>query len=218
MQEITSINEIHIAASGNQFDGKSDRWAKAMARYRAAQAALEPFEERQDLAEDAARAAKRALDEIAMPDCMTIEVATEIYFSDGLRDPTHKLGTQQVKLQDEETICAYAKDDTMLRDRLLAELKVWRRGRRKLEAAATKAEAASEAANSAYSDAIYRMDMALLRVLRTPVPTGDEMRWKIETLLKRAFSDDVEDAGWTYVGPEICRLTKPKGKSRQTLN
>lgn len=189
-----------------------------MGQYRAAQAALAPFEEGQDLAEQAAGAAKRVLEKIAAPDCLTIDVATEIYFSDGLRDPIRKLGTQSIKLQDEETICAYAKDNATLRDRLLAELKAWRRQRRKLEAAATKAEAASEAASSAYSDAIYRMDLALLRVLRTPAPTGDEVRWKIETLLKRDFSDDVENAGWTYVAAEICRLTKPKRKSRRIFN
>lgn len=218
MQNVTPSNGIQITTGSDHPDGKSDRWSSAMAHYRAAQAALAPFEEAHDLAERSEIAARRVLEEMAVPDCLTVEIATEIYFSDGLRAPLHKLGAQAVQLRDEETICAYAKDDTALRDRLLEELKAWRRRRRKFEAAATKAKTAAEAASEAYSDAIYRMDLALLRVLCTPAPTGNEARWKIETLLKRDSSEEVEDAGWTYVAAEICRLTKPKRKSQRVLN
>jgi hypothetical protein len=199
--------------------GKAERWASAMAHYLAAQEALRPFEERLDLGEETERAARDMLEEIAAPDALTVEITTEFYFNDGLAAPLLKRGRQSLQLRDEVTICAYAKSDTELRDKLLADLKAWRYQLRKLEAAAAKTRAASEAASAAYSAAIRRMDMALLRLIRTPAPTGEELRWKVEALRKRDCSDAVEEAGWTYVAAEVCRFTKPKRKkSRHVLN
>jgi hypothetical protein len=152
-----------------------------MLRYEEARSALQPFEKRFDLTEQADSAARCALDRIPAPDSLNVEITTELYFHDGVAPPLLKRGAQPF-------------------------------------AAAAKTRAASEAADAAYGQAIHRMDMAFLRVLRTPAPSGDEMSWKIAMLRKQDCSDGVGDAGWTYVAAEISRFTRPKRSSRRELN
>lgn len=191
-------------------------WDKAMQRFQRSLAGIKTAMDAHAVVEQEMFAARRMLDELPYPACLTVVTEVEVYIKDGVQPPLHRKSSQETRLMTQADISAYAGEDEALYARMCDVLRDYCRHRGVLAGACQKAEAISDAKNTLSAHAISHSDAQQLRLLRTPAPTFKELCWKIETLHRADCNDDTERDGWAYVLEELAVLSGKAGDA--TLN
>ncbi len=202
------MNNTQVLSSGfheaKTVSSRVRQWRRAIDRFEKARSEWLSAIRNQDVAEQKEFRARKALNDIKVPASLRVEVAIELYFNNGVLEPIHRRYTDTQELRDEKMILGYAKDDLVLRDRLLGELRRWQGRRQRREADAVEAKALSEGASSAASVALHHHDAMLLRLLCMPSPSITELRWKIGVLLDEDCGCEIEQKGWAYLKDELA--------------
>lgn len=196
-----------LAADNKQNAKRKRAWAKAKGRVEAAIDHSKIASKEQSAAELRAILARKALSRIALPKVLTVEVSSRVRFEDSLGESFDRQGQRSYALKSEEEIGRFAKGDEALRQKLLSAFRGWLARRAPHEQALRAVEVEAKSVDREWQKAISRHDASLLRLLQTPSPSLSELAWKVRTLREENCSDDVEQAGWTFVVREMATIS-----------
>lgn len=177
-----------------------------MARFQDTLVAIKTAMDAHAVVEKEMFAARKALDDMPFPDCLTVVTEVEVYIKDGVQPPLHRKSSQESQLKTRADISAYAGEDEALHDRLCEALGDYSRQRGVLAGAYQKADAIADAKYALSSAAITRSDREQRRLLCTPAPSFRELCWKIQALHRADCDDETERAGWAYVLGELAQF------------
>lgn len=198
-----ALHTVAPASRPSRLTTPDRAWRRAKVQLEQAIEAAKPLSRAHGAAEKREVAARKALEHVRMPRSLTVRVSAHLHFKDDLGEDFERHSTRSVALKSEAEISQYARDNGVLKKRLLAALGAWHARRAPFETSAQAAKAEEEVAEQAWMRALDRCDRALLRLLKTSSPGLLEINWKIHTLRRQDCSDAVEQAGWSYVLEEM---------------